>query len=188
MLRKVVVLACLLVLISSDVLADELDDTPSIQTLPDDLTLMDLPGVFLLLDVPEKTYLRNPAQATTEQVGLSEEAIRADVESRLLQNGIKTFSEEEWLSTQRRPHLHIRMSLACASRCGHCAYKIDLSLSQRVYIDMGDTRLEVPRAQTWNPPSYFFIVDVENLSSLREDVLSLVDQFVLGYHRANPKE
>jgi hypothetical protein len=140
-------------------------------------TMKGLQGVRVLLSLDPVVY------------GLTEQQLQTDVELRLRQNGIRVFSEQEWLSTLEHPCLIVKVNPMMnidgeGEITGFVSYYISLGLHQSVFLARDTTKLCV--AETWNSV-LMGSVALHKIEIIRENVKDEIDGFINNYLAANPK-
>lgn len=121
-----------------------------------------------------------------ELQGLTESALRTDVELKLRQAGIRVLTRIE---AQRQAVNSAGLLLAVGTRLlekGNYAFAIQLKLDQAVLLQRDPSIIWV--APTWEVPVMFGTIGAKNLSKLRDFVRDMVDQFINAYLAANPKK
>ncbi|MHC4557523.1 MAG: hypothetical protein ACYTFW_10520 [Planctomycetota bacterium] len=119
-----------------------------------------------------------------KKYGLTKQALRADVESRLRQHSVKLCSEEEWAQTPGMPWLYVNVILLSDQESGPAAIGIKVELYERTVL-LRDTTMVV-NAATWRKWTARFI-ELNNLKEVKKSVMDLVDGFINDYLAANPK-
>jgi hypothetical protein len=119
-----------------------------------------------------------------EKYGLTKQALRADVESRLRQNGVKVCSEEEWAQTPGMPWLYVNVILLNDQENSLAAIGIKVELYERTLLLRDTTK--VVNAATWRKWKTRFI-ELNNPQEVKKSILDLVDGFINDYLAANPK-
>ncbi len=116
--------------------------------------------------------------------------IQSDVEAKLQMAGIKVLSKEENEKIQvfRKPYLYIRInSYKPPGGREVVAFNMEIALKQQVVLSGGRKVLGKPfYAPTWYT-SVVGIVGWKNISTIRESVNTLTDQFIEAYLSMNPK-
>lgn len=140
-------------------------------------TLAGLQGIYVTIET------LNPE---VERDGLSESAIKTDVELKLRQAGIRILTREQWLGTPGKPWLYLNVSVLKSPWSGEYVYGIELKLIQEV------TLTRVPRtmtdASTWEARGSVGIAGQARLLDIRNFVRDMVDQFINAYLAVNPKK
>lgn len=141
-------------------------------------TLKGLPGVFVLVEQMDPD---------AERDGLAQSTLTKDVEQRLRETGIRVLTRPELLATPGKPYLYLRVYAvrATGETAGVYAYSISLELKQEVRL----TRASPVRslAATWRATEEVGTVQAARLSSVRDKVRDMVDQFINAYLAANSK-
>ena len=115
--------------------------------------------------------------------GLTREVLQAEVELKFRQNGIKVFSEEEQLQTPGMPFLYINVNVIIEEAKKFAAANIHVAFKQAVLLKRDTTKGCL--ATTWETGG-ISTCRPEELKDVREDVKSLIDQFINDYLAANP--
>jgi hypothetical protein len=124
-----------------------------------------------------------PMNADAEQDGLTPADLRAEVESRLREAGIRVFTQAELLSeAPGMPFLHLDVSTLRLD--AFYAYAIRLELWQAVRLTRDPTIQCL--AVTWSTTGVLGTVRATSLSDARDAVRPVVDEFVSDYLAANP--
>lgn len=124
-----------------------------------------------------------------ERDGLSPSATQTDVELRLRQPGIPVLTREQSFRTPGKPFLVLSIGVLKATLNGGLdiyPYSIKLTLEQLVILarSPGIRGLAV----TWSATGMTGVVARERLSTIRDNVRDMVDQFINAYLAANPKK
>jgi len=137
-------------------------------------SLAGLSGVYVLVE-----HIEDQAQRD----GLLQDQIQTDVELKLRQAGITVLTQVQSFS-RTGALLYVSVS-ALKNSSGFYAYNLDLELRQQVRLirNPGVTVL----ATTWSATGRIGTVGSTRLSSLRDTVRDLTDQFINAYLAANPK-
>src|SRR5207302_10274322 len=109
--------------------------------------------------------------------------IITDVELKLRQAGITVLPRQEWLSTAAAPFLYVNVQ--AIKNTNFYAFSVEVQLRQRVTLVHDPAVLIL--ATTWSATGVIGTVGSKKLSSLRETVRDLTDQFINAYLAANPK-
>lgn len=121
----------------------------------------------------------------TEGYGLTQAALRANVESKLKQAGITLLAPKE--RAQGMPVLHLSLSAFPADGPGDdlFVYSIDLDLYQEVrLIRVPSVRVQSP---TWKAAGVIGTIKAVKLVSLSDNVGRYVDGFLAAHQAANVK-
>ena len=139
--------------------------------------LAGLPGVFV-----------HVAQLGPEanKYGLTEQALRSDVELQLRQNGVKVFLEQEITCVTRWPELYIIINLLIwAEEKEPSVVSVSISVRRDVLIEEDPILRAV--GIIWERG--YVADDISwNLKQARAKVESFVDEFINDYLKANPKQ
>src|SRR5207249_6328300 len=137
-------------------------------------TLAGLTGLYVSVEhIPDEM----------QRDGLDTTQIQTDVELKLRQAGITVLTRQEWLSTAAAPFLYVNVQAIKNSNL--YAFSVDVQLRQRVTLVHDPAVLIL--ATTWSATGVIGTVGSKKLSSLRETVRDLTDQFINAYLAANPK-
>ena len=138
-------------------------------------SLIGLRGVYVFVED------KNPPTAT---YGLTKQSLKADVELRLQQNGIKVLSKEERFKTRGMPYLYISVYMIVRGQMPVAVY-ITVKLKQNTMLETNhDLCLG---ATTWEEERFMFVRQ-DKLKDIGEYVRDFVDLFINDYLAANPKE
>jgi len=139
------------------------------------ITLGGLPGVSVGVE---------DVHPVLEQIGLTRNQFKADVEQRLAQAGIRVLSMAENLATPGHPVLFLVVHLVPSSFYPDiCMYSIRVELSQAVTLVRDPSILTV--ATTWHTASAGH-VKVDSLPNLRKIVAARIDDFINDYLSMRP--
>ena len=116
--------------------------------------------------------------------GLTGEALKADTEMKLRQNGIKVFSEQQRLQEPGMPYLYINVNVVLREEIDFSAANIHVAFKQFVLLKRDPTNACL--AATWEAGD-ISTGKTADLIGLRENVKALIDQFINDYLAANPK-
>jgi|SRR5437588_5862570 len=137
-------------------------------------TLVGLTGVYVSVEhIPDEM----------QRDGLDTTQIQTDVELKLRQAGITVLTRQEWLSTAAAPFLYVNVQ--AIKNTNFYAFSVEVQLRQRVTLVHDPAVLIL--ATTWSATGVIGTVGSKKLSSLRETVRDLTDQFINAYLAANPK-
>jgi len=126
--------------------------------------------------------------------GLTEDFIKAEVESQLQRNGIDLIQHNEQTTRQTSLCVQLRLmempSLRDSSLIYGLSGSFNLSLQQTVELlpTLADSRRRVCTATTWDTGAIFIWGTSGAKEGLREAVKVLIGQFSQDYLKANPKE
>ena len=116
--------------------------------------------------------------------GLTGEALKADTEMKLRQNGIKVFSEQQRLQEPGMPSLYINVNVVVREEIEFSAANIHVAFKQFVLLKRDPTNACL--AATWEAGD-ILTGKPADLIGVRENVKALIDQFINDYLAANPK-
>ena len=139
-------------------------------------TLRGITAVRVIVDNPGRDV---------EPFGVSQAALRADVESRLKRAGITLLGPNE--RAQGMPYLHLGVSIFPAGEPSDelFIYSIDLVLYQEVrLIRLPGVRASSP---TWKAIGTIGTLKADNLATLRDIAGQYAASFVSAHQAANPK-
>lgn len=120
-----------------------------------------------------------PLDHAIEKEGLTANQIRTDVELRLGMAGITVLTKEKASQVPGKPLLGI--DLAIDSKQGLYPYALDISVRQMVRLERDPT--VTVNAATWSVGS----AGIAGLSSIRETVRDLLDEFINDWLSVNSK-
>jgi len=141
-------------------------------------TLKGLPGVFVLVE---------QIDPDAERYGLAPSALTKDIEQKLRQAGIRALTRPELPATPGKPYLYLRVYAVrgTGEAAGLYVYSIGLELKQEVRLTRVSTVHSL--AATWRATEEVGMVEAARLSSLRDKVRDMVDQFISAYLATNSK-
>jgi len=138
-------------------------------------TLKGLKAVHLIIDkLPEQVV----------EGGLTSDAIRADVESKLRLAGIAVLSQEESFKEKgkKSSFLHILVTIGKQAKDRYvCLIRVELA--QEVFLVRSPDVIAM--AQTWSTGKLFLGMTIKDI---REEILNYVDKFIDAYLSVNPKK
>lgn len=138
-------------------------------------TLRGLPGVVVVVE-----NLRDDA----EVAGLRASDLQTDVESKLMQAGIRVLPHTEWRTTPGRPWLYVSVNTI-----GYLAsyfFSIDVQLKQDVSLPRMPAI--VTSAATWEVGSIGFATTAGMPVKIRESVGNYLDSFINDYQAVNGRQ
>jgi hypothetical protein len=156
-----------LILIWGNVCAQDIEQTRT--------ALRGLSGVYVM---PE-----NPLEEDALRGGLSQDAIRTDVEQQLRRAGIRILSREEWEQTPGKPYLQVWPRVLKGGVLGGYIYYITVEFKQHVSL-VRSSDIKVFGA-TWSTEHMGYTPD---LKDIRERMKERVDKFIDAYLSVNPKK
>lgn len=121
----------------------------------------------------------------TKKAGLTREQIQTDVERRLKREGIRVVSEEECAELAGSPVLYVNISAPKMKYTAAFVYHIDLGLLQKVAL-VRDPKIRI-MGVTWTRGRLGYCPERTFVTSVRETVEYLMDEFVEDYLAANRK-
>lgn len=132
-------------------------------------TLRGLSGVYVNVEEVQPNIGMH-----AKRFGLAQDQLRADVERRLRERGIRVLSKDEWLVAPGRPVLYVCVNTHETERFWY-AYDIKIELQQMVRMEANpDVRT---LATTWSV-SMTGMTNVGKLQVIRDDVGVLVGKFI----------
>lgn len=134
-------------------------------------TLAGLPGVRVAIDEPD------------DGAGLTESALRKEVESRLAAAGIRVLSDREWQAAPGHPSLKLEVTLKREGK-GSRLFLVELEVEQDVRL-VRDPARNGPAA-TWAAASRFGATPASGVGGVLSAVREACDEFVATWRRANP--
>ena len=138
-------------------------------------TLAGLKGVYLIV---------NEISLAIEREGLTKNLLKRAIKLKLRQADIRVLTEEELLFMPGKPCLYLSMHAVKNSEFSFYAYWTSLELRQLVRLER-DKNIKV-FAITWSVRS-IGMLNVKELSKIRESVRELVDRFINAYFSVNPR-
>ena len=162
-------------LVASSVLADS---TPAAR-----LSLKGINGIALQVE---------QINATAEKDGLSRQAIRREVETRLREAKVPVLMPDQQQQSLRRPCLVVRVATSKLNTGEHL-YSIRVEVTQWV-ASLANPAVTVSQAipvpaTTWSAAGVFGITPPEQLKGdSHRAVAAMVDEFINAYYLANPSE
>ena len=115
--------------------------------------------------------------ASVEALGLTDESIRADVEPKLRQAGIRVVTQKERLQLPGAPYLYVNVNV------GRLAATIHVELRQNAFLERnGEIAPGVP---TW---SVDVLMEHVTGQAIRDMIKENVDRFVKAWLSVNPKK
>ena len=142
-------------------------------------TISGLQGVNVIVEEMQPNI-----QRYSQKTGLTKEQIQTDVETKLRSAGIKVFTLSEWQKTPGRPVFYVNINTHEYERYWY-AYNINLELRQIVSLEANPSLKTL--ASTWSI-EMTGTANIGTLSSIRNNVGSLVDKFVEACRAANQKK
>ena len=137
----------------------------------DTLSLYDLPGVMVVVEIPE----------LAEKDGLFSDSIQQTIEVMLDDAGIPVFSEDEWQVTIGNPLLLVSVDLIHPSDFLYL-YNLEVELQQLVVLARDST---IPAfSATWSASDITGTVPSANLPTVGDRVIAQVDQFISAHAAA----
>ena len=118
------------------------------------------------------------------QLGLSEQALRTDVERQLRQYGIRVASDEQYLKTAVVPILYLRVHTLSTEGVPFIPVSVDVELQQMVLLAREPAVYCV--AATWMTGS-MAVVGLSDGRRVRDSVRDSVAKFINDYLAVNPK-
>lgn len=116
------------------------------------------------------------------EAGLSEQALRAEVEQRLSRAGIKVLTAAEAAQIPGRPVLYVRVNARLPYGSPVFAVNVTLALLQDVRAER-DPELRIREAKTWDA-GYLRTLPRESLRQAMDTVLDLTGEFIQDWKQA----
>ncbi len=139
----------------------------------DTLSFFDLPGVFVVVTAID---------ASVEEHGMHADSLRALLEAKFTDAGIRLLTEDEWQTTIGNPMAYLDITLTTLSGFNYL-YRMQLELRQLTVLSRDST---IPVfARTWKSEATMGIVPTSRLATLREYVRVAADRFIDAYVVAN---
>lgn len=156
-----------LILIIGNVHAQDIEQTRN--------ALRGLGGVYVMSE--------NPLEEDAIRGGLSQDAIRTEVELKLRQAGIRVLSREEWEQAPGKPYLQVWPKVLKGGVLGGYIYHITVEFKQHVSL-VRSPSIQVFGA-TWSVEHMGYTPD---LKDIRERMNDRIDKFIDAYLSVNPKK
>lgn len=134
-----------------------------------------LSGVYVM---PE-----NPLDEDAIRGGLSQDAIRTDVELKLWQAGIRVLSREEWEQEPGKPYLQVWPRVLKGGVLGRYIYHITVEFKQ--YVNLVRSPSVQVFGATWSTEHMGYTPE---LRDIREKLKERIDKFMDAYLSVNPKK
>ncbi len=122
-----------------------------------------------------------------EKDGLTKDRLQTDVELRLRKAGIQVLTKKQWLDAPGSPYLYVEVGTIKekeGSLAGLYTYSLSVSLSQKVALTRNPSMTR--HAPTWGV-DVIGSVGADNLQSICDRLVNLVDKFINDYLAVNPK-
>jgi hypothetical protein len=136
-------------------------------------TLRGLPGIEVIVD---------SLQPELESGGLTNAALRADVEGRLRRGGITIYPSQVANPSPAKPYLYIALNALTLPAGAGYALGVQVHLRQTLRSPV--TNSNIVNAMTWDIHNVL-AVPAAGLQSVRAEVLTFVDQFVEDWTRVH---
>lgn len=136
-------------------------------------TLRGLSGVMVKIDIDDQLV----------RDGMSISLVRADIESRLEEAGIKVLREKDWLEAERHPQLYVVVNGSkVQDNWKFYTFAVNVHLMQDVYIMRGN-QTELHPAATWfrslSGHGYF--------GDIRIQIKEMIDSFTTAFLSVNKR-
>ena len=139
----------------------------------DTLSFIDLPGVFVVVTAVD---------SAAEEHGLHTDSLRALLEAKFVDAGIRLLTEEEWQTTIGNPMAYLDITVTTLSGFNYL-YRLQLELRQMTVLSRDSTiPVFVP---TWKSDETMGIVPPSRLSTLDQYVRVAADRFIDAFVVAN---
>ena len=136
-------------------------------------TLRGLPGVEVIVD---------SLQPELERGGLTNAALRADVEARLRKGGITIYPSQVANPSPAKAYLYISLNALTLPESAGYALGVQVHLRQTLRSPV--TNSNIVNAMTWDIHNVL-AVPASDLQSVRAEVLTFIDQFVADWTRVH---
>ena len=137
--------------------------------------LRGLTGIYVMTE--------SPLEEDANRGGLSQEAVRTEVEVKLSQAGIRVLSKEEWEKIPGKPYLQVWPRVLKGGVLGGYIYYITVEFKQHVSLVRSPSILVF--ASTWSTEHMGYTPD---LKDIRDRMKDRVDRFIDAYLSVNPKK
>lgn len=142
------------------------------QVTTDTLSFFELPGVFVLV---------SGVDASLEEYGLYADSLRALLEAKFADAGIRLLTEDQWKTTLGNPMAFLDVTLTTLSGFNYM-YRMQLELRQMTVLARDSTiPVFVP---TWKSDETMGIVPRSRLSTLDQYVRVAADRFIDAFVKA----
>ena len=139
----------------------------------DTLSFIDLPGVFVVVTAVD---------SAAEAHGLHADNLRALLEAKFADAGIRLLTEDEWQTTLGNPMAYLDITVTTLSGFNFL-YRLQLELRQMTVLSRDSTiPLFVP---TWKSDETMGIVPTSRLATLEQYVRVAADRFIDAFVIAN---
>ncbi len=142
-------------------------------------TLKGLQGVHVIME-----DLQPSIQKYASKTGLAKEDLKADIERRLTEKGIRILSRDEWVRTPGTPVLYVSVNTHETEKYWY-AYDIKTELQQAVTMEANPKVRTL--ATTWSM-NLTGMANVGTLGLIKSDVGVLVGRFIEAYTVVNEKK
>jgi hypothetical protein len=142
-------------------------------------TLKGLQGVYVIVE-----DLQPNIQKYASKAGLANEELKADIERRLTEKGIRIFSRDEWVKTPGTPVLYVSVNTHETEKYWY-AYDIKTELQQAVTMEANPKVRTL--ATTWSI-NLTGMANVGTLGLIKGDVGVLVGRFIEAYKVVNEQK
>jgi hypothetical protein len=137
-------------------------------------TLRGLTGIYVM---PE-----NPLEEDAVRGGLSQDHIRAEVETKLRHAGIRVLSREEWEQEPGKPYLQVWPRVLKGGVLGGYMYHITVEFKQ--YVTLFRSASVQVFGSTWSTE---YMGYTPELRDIRDRMKERIDRFIDAYRSVNPK-
>jgi hypothetical protein len=136
-------------------------------------TLRGLPGVEVVVE---------PLAPELAKDGLTEAAVRANVERALRSSSILVYSSQSENPSPAKPYLYVQLTGLFVERQGYAlAVQVHLRQTLRSLV----TSSNIVNAITWDQQTVLFMPAGTSMQSVHSEVQMLVDQFVQDWRRVH---
>jgi hypothetical protein len=139
-------------------------------------TLKGFPGVYVIVE-----EMQSNIEKHTKKFGLTKLQLQADTERRLVENGVRVLSKDEWLKTPGKPVLYVGVNTHETERYWY-AYDIKVEIQQIVYME-ANPKIQA-LATTWCI-NMTGLTNIGKLDIIRSDTGVLVGKFVEAFKGTN---
>ena len=139
-------------------------------------TMKGFPGVYVVVE-----EMQSNIEKHTKKFGLTKLQLQADTERRLVENGVRVLSKDEWLKTPGKPVLYVGVNTHETERYWY-AYDIKVEIQQIVYME-ANPKIQA-LATTWCI-NMTGLTNIGKLDIIRSDTGVLIGKFVEAFKGTN---